>query len=170
MPRYENADRCYHHLVLHPGDPKRPDGRPSLLTPELTEQLIAMLRVGNYVHVALRVVGIAGPTWRKWKARARSDAPEDAPYRELATRVAGAMAEGQIRHVATISRAADQDWRAATWLLERQCPELWGAVSVRLRADAEAPAEAETERAAEADMNDPFAEVDELAQRRRQHG
>jgi hypothetical protein len=55
--------------------------------------------------------------------------------------------------VASIERAAEGDWRAAAWLLERIAPERWDR-SYRPPASALAPSAA-------------FAEVDELARRRR---
>ena len=51
-----------------------------------------------------------------------------------------------------IARAAQTNWRAAAWLLERRHPERWA-----LGAEPERPL-----------LPDPFTEVDELAQRRRQ--
>jgi hypothetical protein len=59
--------------------------------------------------------------------------------------------------VTAIARAAAQgQWRAAAWLLERIAPERWG------------PQRLAGGRAAIADIaGDPFAEVDELARRRR---
>jgi hypothetical protein len=54
-----------------------------------------------------------------------------------------------------VARAARSNWRAASWLLERRFPERWSARSrdelVPLAGD------------------DPFAEVDQLAARRRLH-
>ncbi|MGZ4254810.1 MAG: hypothetical protein ACXVS6_22675 [Solirubrobacteraceae bacterium] len=54
--------------------------------------------------------------------------------------------------VARVAQAAQHNWRAAAWLLERRHPERWG------RGAEPAPA---------FPGGDPFAEVDELAQRRR---
>jgi hypothetical protein len=51
--------------------------------------------------------------------------------------------------------AARGEWRARAWLLERQHPERWG------RRDRETPPRVETP------PDDPFAEVDQLAEQRR---
>jgi hypothetical protein len=155
---YANTDRCYAHLKIGP------HGRPSLLTDETADQLVAMLRLGNYLYVAVRAAGISRQTFDRWMLRGESDLPEDEPFKAFRARVERARAEGQVRHVATVSRAAETDWRAATWLLERQYPSLWGAVSVKVRGDEAEPVE---ERAAAPAAADPFAEVDELAQRRK---
>jgi alkanesulfonate monooxygenase SsuD/methylene tetrahydromethanopterin reductase-like flavin-dependent oxidoreductase (luciferase family) len=120
-----------------------------------------MLRVGNYLHVAIRAAGIARQTFDGWMTRGLSGLEADEPYRRLRDRVEQARAEGQARHVALVARAATDDWRAAAWLLERQYPAMWGAVSVRVRAEEPEPQELPTA------ASDPFAEVDELAERRR---
>lgn len=156
-PAYENTDRCYAHLGL------KPHGRPSKLTDETAGQIVAMLRLGNYLNVAVRAAGVGQSTFDDWMKRGQTGLPDDEPYAELRGRVERARAEGQVRHVATVSRAAESDWRAATWLLERQYPALWGAVSVRIRGDEGNAPEPDTSPA----LDDPFAEVDELAQRRR---
>jgi hypothetical protein len=56
--------------------------------------------------------------------------------------------------VASVAYGARENWRAAAWLLERQYPARWAS---RPR-EPEAPAP---------NPQDPFAEVDELAARRR---
>jgi hypothetical protein len=151
----EGADLCSSHLGrAH---------RPSLLTDEVAEQLVSMLRAGAYVHVAARAAGISRQTFADWLQRGQGDAALDEPYRELRERVEQARAEGEARNVARIAAAAVEDWRAAAWLLERQYPDRWGRPSTRVRPAELEPAPIEEELEAE----DPFREVDELAEARR---
>lgn len=151
----EGAEVCAFHLGRV--------GRKTLLTPQLADQLVAMLRAGNYVTVATRAVGISRRTFAEWMQRGRSDKSADAEFASFRRRVEQARAEAEVRHVAQIAQASADSWQAAAWLLERQHPERWGRVSVRLRE--EAPPQHEP--AAVAPTDDPFTEVDELAERRR---
>jgi hypothetical protein len=64
-----------------------------------------------------------------------------------------ALAEQRL--VAVIAAGARSNWRAAAWLLERQYPERWGR-------DRAKGLTAET-----GGEDDPFREVDELAEARR---
>lgn len=148
------SDRCSTHL-------RGTQGRPSKLTDELVETLVQMLRAGNYIGVCCHAVRITRQTFAYWMKRGTTDRPEDAPYREFRERVEQARAEGEVRNVTNIARAAIESWQAAAWLLERQYPERWGRPSSPQRR--EAPPE-DTPREAEFD---PFAEVDELAERRK---
>lgn len=136
---------------------------PSKLTVELADQLVALLRAGNYVTTAARAVGISRKLFYDWMDRGESALPVDEPYRDLRERVELARAEGEARNVAAIAAAARENWQAAAWLLERQYPERWGRVSVRVR---DAPEDAAPPTRV-VDPDDPFAEVDELADRRR---
>ena len=147
-------DRCVAHLSL--------TGRKTNLTPELADQLVAMLRAGNYLRVALRAVGLDRRRYRDWMQRGRSGERRDRLYADFLGRIEKAKAEGEVRAVAQISRAAiEGNWAAAAWMLERQYPERWGRPSVRMRDEAPPPVE-ETPS-----PTDPFREVDELAERRR---
>jgi hypothetical protein len=150
------SDRCSVHLGL--------GGRPTVLSDEVASQLVTMLRAGNYLHVAVRAAGLSKRTFNDWMQRGTSMLKKDRRYRELRDRVETARAEGQVRNVALVSQAAMTDWRAATWMLERQYPALWGAVSVRLRQPEEEPEVADV---VVPDEDDPFREVDELAEARR---
>jgi hypothetical protein len=89
----------------------RPGAR-SILTAEVADRLVALLRAGNYDAVAARASGVAPRTLREWLQRGRSDRERDEPYCELAARIDRARAEGEAVHVARIAKAAEQDWRA----------------------------------------------------------
>jgi hypothetical protein len=123
---------------------------------------VALLSAGNYVGVASGAVGISQRTFHPWMMRGRSEARQDAPYRELRERVERARAEGEAVNVAIIGREArGGNWQAAAWMLERQWPERWARPSHR---------EQYIDRLADVRVRpevDPFSELDELAAARR---
>jgi hypothetical protein len=136
-------------------------GEPSKLSDELVEKLLGLIRAGNYVSTAVRAVGISRPLFYQWLDRGQSSAEIDAPFREFRESVEHARAEAEARAVTQIANAARESWQAAAWLLERQYPDRWGRASVRARD------EAAIEPVERVDVDDPFREVDELADRRR---
>jgi hypothetical protein len=150
------TDKCGPHLgVTH---------RPTTFSQDVADKLVVMLRAGNYLHVAVAAAGVPMTTFKDWLRKGRSPLLVDLPFVEFRERVESARAEGEARMVAVIARAAqDGDWRAALSLLEREFPERWGPVSVRVREVEAPPAPEITPR----DDDDPFREVDELAERRR---
>lgn len=154
------ADRCPSHLGLV-------GGRPSIeITPEIIERLTVMLRAGNYLHVAIAASGVSRATFMRWMQRGKSKRASDVVYVDLRARVEQARAEGEVRMVTTIAAAAQKgDWRAALAMLEREFPDRWGPVGVRMRDEGPpAPVEPDVEPLPDDDL---FREVDELAERRR---
>jgi hypothetical protein len=127
---------------------------------EFGDQVLAALYAGAGVAQAAASVGLAEQTVRSWVRRGReTPTGRFAPFaaavddRRRVTldeqTVAGEVDEATL--VASIKDAAQRgQWRAAAWLLERGYPE-------RKRGPGEL------------DGGDPFAEVDELAARRREH-
>ena len=117
--------------------------RPTKLTPEVQERIVAVLRSGAYVEQAAEAAGIGRSTFDDWIRRGDSDAAKDKPFRDLRDAVEQARAEAEARHVALIARASSKSWQAAAWLLERQYPNRWGKVSER-KQSSEEPAEAKS--------------------------
>lgn len=125
-------------------------------TPELVEQLTKYLRLGNYIATAARAVGITPLVFQTWH-RLGSGVDAIEPYVSFRADVDKAIAEGEALNVGRVAQAARENWQAAAWLLERQHPERWARPSQREKTGSEKPLE----------PSDEFAEVDELAARRR---
>lgn len=97
--------------------------RPTKLTPKLQEQVVGYLRAGAYVETAAAAAGIARDTLYVWLRRG---ARGDAPYADFAQAVEHAQALAELRDVAIIGKAAETQWQAAAWRLERKLPQRWG--------------------------------------------
>jgi transposase len=104
----------------------------SKLTPELAEKICNVLRAGNYVDTAAAYAGICKDTYYDWlrrgarAAKANDTSEAEAPYRAFHAAVEQALAAAEIRDVALIGKAANDQWQAAAWRLERRYPEKWG--------------------------------------------
>jgi hypothetical protein len=161
------GDRCrraampgQHVCTLHAGEAQ--SGRPTNLTPATAHRIIQVLRAGGYVETAVKVAGVSPRTLRRWLKLGdpEGEDPHYQQHRELRAAIEQARGEAETRNVAIINQAAPSNWMAAAWLLERQYPERWGRPSQRQNLE---PAKT----AAPVKPDDPFAEVDELAERRR---
>lgn len=121
-------------------------GRPIKLTPELQEELVKVIRAGNYIETACAYVGINKTTFYDWLKRGAREKERlaknpnarpkksEQPFVELSNAVEKALAQAEIRDVAIIGKAAEENWQAAAWRLERKFPERWGRKE-RLTAD-----------------------------------
>jgi hypothetical protein len=138
----------------------RAHGREATLDEQTIANIAKLVSAGTFMNVALAAAGVPRRTFYEWWRRGGSDALADAPFRAMRARIEQARAEGEARNVAQIARAAAEDWRAAAWLLERSAPERWGRPEARRR-------EPDEDATATPSTPDPFAEVDELADKRR---
>lgn len=101
--------------------------RRTKLTSERQKKIVDAIRAGNYADIAARYAGIDPATYHTWMKRGReSDTPEHKIYREFHNAVKEAQAQAEIRDVALISKAAQENWQAAAWRLERKSPNRWG--------------------------------------------
>lgn len=99
-------------------------GRRPKLTPELTEQLCALIRDGHYLAHAAEAVGVHRSTVHRWLQRGAE--AKSGPYRAFYDAFKKAEAELQQRCLERIQQAADNGtWQAAAWLLERRFPRYW---------------------------------------------
>jgi hypothetical protein len=102
------------------------------LSPELQEKILLHLRLGAYVETAAACAGIHKDTFYEWM---KKGARGMAPYAAFAAAVNKAVAESESRDLATILKAAQSEWQAAAWRLERRFPETYGR-NDRIKIDA----------------------------------
>jgi len=116
---------------------KKKVGRPTSLTPERMNSIVAMLEAGGYIEDACEAVGIDPRTYYNWLSRGRDEedrlaagvepSENETPFLQFFQAVRKANAEGIMGHVLNIDRAAkDGTWQASAWILERKQPHKWG--------------------------------------------
>lgn len=113
-------------------------GRPSKLTPKIQEEILRVIKSGNYIETACAYVGINKSTFYEWLKRGAREKDRveknprakvrksEKPYVDFSNAVEKALAQAEIRDVAIIGKAAEENWQAAAWRLERKFPERWG--------------------------------------------
>ena len=113
-------------------------GRPTKLNFDTHNKIITAIRAGNYIETAAAYAGINKSTLYDWLKRGEREKQRVAknprykirksekPYVEFSNAVEKALAEAEIRDVAIIGKAAEEQWQAAAWRLERKFPHKWG--------------------------------------------
>ena len=110
-------------------------GRPSKLTPQLQEQIVAAIQRGCYVETAAAMNGIAKDTFYRWLKQGAAIAAEEQPcitphdeaMRDFSDAIKIATAQAEFRDVLVIDEAAQNgQWQAAMTRLERKHPQRWG--------------------------------------------
>lgn len=101
-----------------------PIGRPTKLSPEVTEKICAAIRVGCYMETAAANAGIHKDTLYAWlKSGANDESPEHVAFSDS---VQKALAEAEVTAVERINAAGAEQWQALAWRLERRFPDRWG--------------------------------------------
>src|SRR3990167_2783388 len=80
-------------------------GRPTKLTPEIQERIVAVIRANCPIDTAAAFAGIDRDSYHEWMKRGARE--ERGIYREFSDKVKLAMAEGEVRGVANIQKAAN---------------------------------------------------------------
>jgi hypothetical protein len=109
---------------------RRLGGRPTTLTPELSEQIVALVRDVGALATAARCAGVPVRVAREWLARGLGNDP-DRPctplYADFAHAVEKARGEFVARRIRRIEHAAESGtWTADAWAVERVDPDSWG--------------------------------------------
>ncbi len=99
-------------------------GRPCKLTPAIQSKIVEYIHAGAYIETAAAAAGISKDTLYAWLRRgARGDGTR---FREFSDAVERALAQAELRDLLIIGKAAQTQWQAAAWRLERKCPDRWG--------------------------------------------
>ncbi len=113
-------------------------GRPTKLTSELTEEIAQYLRAGNYIETTAALVGINRDSIYEWLKRGAAEQERlkknprarlrkrEELYVEFSDTVKKAQAQSEAMLVGLIGKAAQKNWTAAAWRLERKYPDKWG--------------------------------------------
>lgn len=112
------------------------------LTRAVIAEVAKLLPICMYVETVAATLGIHRDTFYEWRRRGKVAAEmrirdEIIPHRErlylqFSDAVEKALADGEVRDLATITKASrDTDrrpgqWTAAAWRLERRFPDRWG--------------------------------------------
>lgn len=99
------------------------------LTPDVQKKICDAIRAGNYIETAASYAGIGRSTLYQWMKRGRANKKGDRVYVEFVFEIEKALAEAEVRDVARIAAAAEFQWQASAWRLERKYPERWGRKS-----------------------------------------
>jgi transposase len=102
----------------------RPKGTSKLdLEPQLASRIITFIKAGSYLETAAAAAGVNSSTLHRWLKRG---AQGEEPFAGFRSSVEAALAEAELRDLARIDRAAETQWQAAAWKLERRNPKKWG--------------------------------------------
>lgn len=116
----------------------RPPGRPPKLTPEVMDVVVNAIAAGNYMDTAAALAGVDKVSLYRWIKKGAN--ATRGIKRDFYKRVTEAMARAEARGVTGISIAAQKDWKAAAWLLERRYAKRWGKREEHtLKGDPKAP-------------------------------
>ena len=98
-------------------------GRPSVLTPEVQKTICEAIEDGCYVETAVSLAGISRPTFYVWLKKGAGGDPK---YSDFVDTIKKAMAKSEHDAIQIINKAAEKNWTAAAWKLERRYPHKYG--------------------------------------------
>lgn len=105
--------------------PDNKGGRPTHLTPEAQDAICEALRDGVPMRTAAQLAGIPERTVFEWLRRGEGFdlKPQERIYVEFLQATKLARAEGVKERIRRITQAAEKNWQADAWVLERTHPE-----------------------------------------------
>lgn len=103
---------------------KRKGGRPPKFNPEVAARVCEAVRAGVPRKDAAAYAGINDSTLYRWTERGRKS--KKGAFWEFCQQVKKAESDAVVRNVAVIQKAAEREWQAAAWWLERRRPDDFG--------------------------------------------
>lgn len=94
------------------------------LTEEKIQLASKLIGAGNTVKTIYGALGVSKQTWYNWLDKGSK--AKSGLYRKLLEEVEKAESRAESRYVTIIAQAAEENWQAAAWMLERKYPERWG--------------------------------------------
>lgn len=91
-------------------------GRRSKYTPETVAKIVEAIKLGATYELAAGYAGISVDTVARWQAQ----------YADFADKLREAEGRSAVMWLAKIEAAANIDWKAAAWKLERRHPQAFG--------------------------------------------
>jgi len=93
------------------------------LTAEVQRKVCDAISGGNYKMIAAQWAGISIKAFLSWMKRGKEE--ESGIYHDFRLAVLEAERAAEIRAVALVMKAAEQDPKHAQWWLERKCHRRW---------------------------------------------
>ena len=115
-------------------------GRPTKFTEETRKKILWALRLGNYRKTAAEYAGISERTLCDWIYKGAG--AESGEHADFCNDVIEAEQAAEVRALGVIQQAANRDWKAAAWFLERKFPERYctrAAIFLAKRLDIDDP-------------------------------
>jgi len=100
-------------------------GRPQAYSPEKAAKIIAAVRKGLPYKLAAAAGGVSYNTFIRWRNDGSN--PDGQPhFRQFLNQLREAEAEAAGRLLGLIEKSAKTNWQAASWILEKRHPDLFG--------------------------------------------
>ena len=110
--------------------------QPRLLTSQVQKTICEAIEAAATLEIAAQAAGIGARTLDEWLHHGRNELQEnpdaEGPCADLVRDATAASAKFEIDCLSRIQDAAENNWTAAAWLLERKFPERYAKVD-RLR-------------------------------------
>jgi predicted DNA-binding transcriptional regulator AlpA len=108
--------------------------RPSSFTPELSREILRLVRSGHFTTTICNRVGIGRTTLWTWIHQGEAN-PEHEPYGTFAKQFREAESRAVIRQLTKLRAygsgkyGKDADWKSVAWFMERRWPKMFAGRS-----------------------------------------